>query len=90
MHIQLDGLAGGVLRGALRRFFGSGLSSFELFLVDAESVLFSHKESQVDREAVGVVESPDIFAIEFLLSFLLGFLRISLKQLLASIQRSRE
>ena len=66
------------------------MGSLELSLVDAEPELFRHQTSQIDRETVRVVESPDVLSVELLLPGLECLLRVLLEQLLTTIKRTGE
>ena len=66
------------------------MRGLELGLVDSESQLFRHQSGEIDGETIGIVESPDVLAVELLLASLESLLRVLLEKLLATIKCTRE
>lgn len=89
MHIELNGLLIGLF-DRLRSLLRLCLSKFELLLVNGKAELLSHKSGKVHREAVGVVQPPDVLAGELLLATLLGLLDVLVEKFLTTVECSRE
>ena len=66
------------------------MRGLELGLVDSKPQLFRHESGEIDGETIGIVESPDVLAIELLLASFESFLCVLLEKLLATIECTRE
>ena len=90
VHVKFVPLTALLLDTTFARFLALRLRLFEFGLVDAQPLLLRHDQRQIDREAVCVIQPPDVLSIELLQTLLLGLLCVLLKELLSAIQRPRE
>lgn len=90
VHVQLDSVLVTGLLIRLARLLGMRLGFFKFLFIDTETELLRHEPGQVDRETVGVVETPDIRTSEYLRTRFLCTSRIPFKELLTAIQCAGE
>ncbi len=90
VHVERNRLSRTLLHTPLARLLRRCLSGFEFSLVHAQAELLRHETGEVDGEAVRVVQSPDVLAVELLLPGLERLLRVLLEELLAAVERARE
>lgn len=90
MHVEPNRLPSALLSDSLARLLALRLSLLKVVLVDAQSELFGHEHRQVDGEAVGVVQAPDVGSCELGGTRSLGGLDVRLEEPLSAIERARE
>lgn len=90
MHVELDDLSSTSLCATFRSLFTRCLGCLKVRLVYSQTDFFRHEQCKIDRETIGVVQSPDILAIEFSLLLFKSFGGILVEELLASIKCSRK
>jgi hypothetical protein len=90
VHIKLDHILRSDFERGLAGLPTRSLCLLKLLVIDTETKLLCHEQCEVDREAICVIESPDIFSIQF---FQASFARgggILIKQLLTTVQGTRK
>lgn len=90
VYVQSNSLPIPLLACAFAGFFAGTLRFLKVGLVDGETELLRHQHRQIDRETVGVVESPHIGSSELSLAGGLCCCYISLEELLSTIKRPGE
>lgn len=90
VNVEPDRLSRPLLPHTLARLLALSLCLLKVGLVDLESRLLSHQHGEVDRETIGVVQSPDVDTSELLGTRGLGGGDIGVEQLLSSVERAGE
>lgn len=90
MDIQLDSIFDTGFEGRLRRLLGFRLRRLEFRFIDIETLLFGHETSEIDGEAKGVVQHPNVGSVQLFQACFLRTASIALEQLLSSVQSPRE
>ncbi len=90
VHVQLDSLLALGLAARLGHFVALLFGLFKRRLVDNEAAFLGHDPGEVAREAKGVIQSPDIEAVERLGRVGECLLRILVKEGLAAVKRARK
>ena len=90
MHIELHNGCRVLVLGSLARLLRPRLRILKLLLVDAQAQFLRHQRCKVHREAVGIVEPPDVLAVQLFEVLLLGALRVLVEELLAAVKRPCE
>ena len=85
MNIKLNCILRGLLL-TLAGFLCLQASLFKLDIINAEATFLRHNPSQVNREAKGVVQSPNVGTMEHIGALDFGLLGVLLKLPFTSIQ----
>jgi len=90
VNIEFDEIRRSFPQRSFASIFCSSLSSFEFLLIYSQTVFFSHQTRQIDREAVCVVQTPDILSAQLLVSVFFRLGGILFEKLFTSIECSVE
>lgn len=90
VDIELHNVSGLLLGGTLASLLGVSLCLLELGLIDTQSQLLRHETGKIDRETKGVVQPPDVLAVELFDTSLGSAGGELVEELLAAVEGARE